>query len=69
MRIGFSLPINYVTGKLACELSTLWAGVYESVDECLRSFKGLGVTSVEVVRFLRNFTFLKHAVEVVEIWD
>ena len=67
MRIGFSLPINYVTGKLACELSTLWAGVYESVDECLRSFKGLGVTSVEISKISKETSpsQLKHAVEVV----
>ena len=67
MRIGFSLPINYITGKLACELSTLWAGVYESVDECLRIFKGLGVTSVEISKISKETSpsQLNHAVEIV----
>lgn len=67
MRIGLSLPINYVTGKLACELSTLWARTYESVDECLGIFKRLGVTSVEISKISRETppSQLRHAVKVV----
>ncbi len=67
MRIGLSLPINYVTGKLACELSTSWARAYESVDECLKVFTGLGVTSVEISKISRKTppSQLRHAVKVV----
>jgi len=67
LRIGLSLPINYVTGKLACELSTSWARAYESVDECLKVFTGLGVTSVEISKISRKTppSQLRHAVKVV----
>lgn len=67
LRIGFSLPVSYLTGKVSCELSESWTQIYGPVDQCLGNLKNLGITSVEISRLSEETppSQLRHAVEVV----
>ncbi len=67
LRIGVSLPVDYLTGKVSCEADKLWTQIYGSVDQCLRSLRGLGITSVEINKLSEETSpsQLKHAVEVI----
>ncbi len=48
MRIGFTLPINYLTGNISNKADVWWQEIYGSIDECLKTLKELGVTSIEI---------------------
>jgi sugar phosphate isomerase/epimerase len=67
LKIGLSLPINYLIGNVSNNENMWWQEIYGSVSECLRSLKELGVTSVEINKICAKTPpiQLRHAVEAI----
>lgn len=67
LKIGLSLPINYLIGNVSNNEDMWWQEIYGSVGECLRSLKELGVTSVEINKICAKMPpiQLRHAVEAI----
>ncbi len=68
MRIGFTLPINYLTGNISNKADVWWQEIYGSIDECLKTLKELGVTSIEINELCAETPpiQLKHAVKAIK---
>jgi sugar phosphate isomerase/epimerase len=64
-RIGFSLPVTYLSGNITNKEDVLWSKIYYSSSDFLTALKENGVTSVEINK-LKETTPLKHVRKSVE---
>ena len=48
MKIGFSLPINYLTGNASSPPDLLWTEIFPTVSSCLAYLGDHGVCSIEI---------------------
>jgi sugar phosphate isomerase/epimerase len=64
-RIGFSLPVTYLSDNISNEEDVLWSKMYHSVSDCLAALKDNGVSTVEINK-LKERTPLDHAKKSVE---
>lgn len=50
IKIGLTLPINYLAGQATSESDLLWTEMFSTLEDCLSFLKQCGVRSIEINR-------------------